>query len=140
MDKSKVVPVLKAVGIWTVIVLLGALFAMQGIMRLAPGSPWPQVFERFGYPDGFYLVVGFLELLGGILLFIPRFSSYGGLVLGVVMVGACGTHLVQGEMLQSGVTLTLALIFFLLAYGRRPARIRELQRTRKERWSKTAPI
>ena len=140
MNKSKILPLLKAVGIWTALALLGALFTMQGIFKLAPGSPWPPMFERWGYPDGFYLVVGCLELLGGILLFIPRFSSYAALLLGAVMIGACGTHLMQGETPQAGFTLTLAVIFFLLAYGRRPARIRELRRTRKERWSKTATI
>jgi len=33
-------------------VILALLFIMQGVMKLAPGSPWSQMFAGWGYPEG----------------------------------------------------------------------------------------
>lgn len=104
--------------LWVPTVLFGALMVMQGIIKLAPGSPWVAVFERFGYPDGFYLVIGVVELLGGFLLFIPRFAGYAGLMLGIVMVGAMGTHMMMSEWANAGFTTLFAAIYFALAWAR----------------------
>ena len=140
MSKSKVFLVLKTVGIWTLLVLLAALFTLQGVDKLSPNTVWRQGFERYGYPAGSHLVVGVVELAGGILLLVPLLSGYAALVLATVMIGASGTHVVFGETPPAIATLVLAVIFLLLAYGRRPARVHELRRTRKERWSGATPV
>lgn len=112
--------ILRAILLWVPTVLFGLLFVMQGVIKLAPDTPWVAVFEKFGYPDGFYLVIGVVELLGGLALFIPRTAGYAALTLGVVMVGATGTHLMMSEWVNSGFTTLFAAILFALAWARMP--------------------
>ena len=124
MNKVKTLRTLRTIGVWIPLVLLAALFLMQGLMKLAPGSPWPTMFEKWGYPSGFHLVVGALELAGGVLLLYPRFSSHGSWLLMVVMFGAAATHGTHGEWLPNAAfTLGLAAVFGLLAYLRRSVRL-----------------
>ena len=108
----------RGVAVWIPTLLLGALFVMQGLMKVIPNSPWNARFSEWGFPAGFLLLVGVAELLGGIALLIPRFASFGGLLLAAVMFGACGTHLVHGEWLNVGATLGFAAILLLLARTR----------------------
>ena len=68
--------ILKGVAIWLPTVVFGALFVMQGLTKLAPGSPWPEMFGRWGYPDGFHLLVGIVELSCGVGLFVPRIAGW----------------------------------------------------------------
>ncbi len=107
--------VLKGIGVWAPTVLLGVLFVLQGLAKFPASSQWPAMFQGWGFPPGFHLIVGAVELVGGLLLFVPRFAAYGAAALGAVMVGACMTHLVHGEMPQTGFTRVLAALFFLLA-------------------------
>ncbi len=120
MNRSKLVSILKTLGVWVPTVLFGALFVMQGIMKLQPGSPWPQMFERWGYPAGFHWLVGVLELLGGILLFVPRLAGYAAVMLGTVMLGAFLTHLVHGETIGTVTTFVIASVLVLLVRVRLP--------------------
>ena len=90
---------LKIAGIvlsWIVQVLAAAAFVAIGIGKFADPN-WARKFERWGYPDGFYLVVGLLELAGGVLLLVPKLSSYAAGLLGAVMIGALATHWLHGE-------------------------------------------
>ena len=70
--------VLKMVGtaaLWIVQILAAAAFVAIGIAKFA--SPeWARNFARWGYPDGFYLVIGALEVGGAMLLLVPKLSSY----------------------------------------------------------------
>ena len=83
----------RSLAIWFLQFLLAALFAIQGIMKLTRSPAWISRFNAWGYPDHFYLVVGLAELLGAIVLLIPRLTKFGALMLIVVMGGAAGTHL-----------------------------------------------
>ena len=58
MARSKLVKLARGVAIWVPTVLFGALFVMQGIFKLMPASPWPEMFRQWGYPAHFYLLVG----------------------------------------------------------------------------------
>ena len=115
MNRSRLVSILRFLGLWVPTVLLGALFVMQGIMKLQPGSPWPSMFERWGYPAGFHWVVGAIELLGGLLLFVPRLAGYAAVALGTVMVGAFLTHLVHTEIPGIIATFVFASVLVMLA-------------------------
>ena len=114
MNRSRFVSIFKVLGLWVPTVLLGALFVLQGIMKLQPGSPWPAMFEGWGYPAGFYFFVGVVELLAGLLLFVPRFAGYAAAVLGVVMVGAFATHLLHGEIPGIIATFVFGALFAIL--------------------------
>jgi uncharacterized membrane protein YphA (DoxX/SURF4 family) len=87
----------KIVGTWTLQVLLGAVFVVVGAAKFGD-SGWGRKFAGWGYPDGFYMVVGVLEIVGGLMVLVPRVASYGALLIMVIMVGAALTHLTHGEM------------------------------------------
>jgi uncharacterized membrane protein YphA (DoxX/SURF4 family) len=120
MTKSTWIKLGKRIAIWLPTVLLGALFIMQGLMKLSGMEAWVQRFRDFGYPEQFYLVAGVLELGGALLLLAPRTARIGAAILGLVMLAAAATHLIQGETFNVFFTLVLALIFGAIAYVRTP--------------------
>jgi putative oxidoreductase len=87
----------RIVAVWALQILVGSMFVLLGVMKFRDPS-WVRNFARWGYPDGFYMVVGVLEVVGGIAVLIPPLASYGALLLIGVMTGAALTHLVHGEM------------------------------------------
>lgn len=110
--------VLKAMRRWAPPVVFGVFFVLQGAIKLSPGSPWPSMFEAWGYPNHVYLLVGVLELLAGFALLVPRVTGYAALTLAVVMCGAGLTHAVHVEWPNAGVTAALAAALFALARAR----------------------
>ena len=81
------------------------------------------MFRAWGYPDGFYLVIGAVEVVAGIGLLIPRVASYCAMVLAIVMVGASATHVVHGD--RNGVgELVFAALLALIAVIRWRHRLR----------------
>ncbi len=121
-----------AVVAWILQILLGALFILSGVPKLMSDPGVVKMFGDFGYPDGFHLLVGAAEILGGVLLFIPPVAAWGAALLGMVMVGACVTHLKEGEFARAAVTLVLFGLLFLIGMLRggvlrrpRPRRKRE---------------
>jgi putative oxidoreductase len=110
--------VLKGLAVWVPTVVFGLFFVMQGVMKLQPASPWEGRFAEWGFPAWFLIVVGVMELAGGIGLFVPRVSAYAALTLAVTMVGALGTHVVHAEWINVGATFVFTLIFLALARAR----------------------
>ena len=111
------------IGLWALQVLLGALFIMVGTGKF--GDPnWERRFARWGYPDGFYMVIGVLEALGGLLLFVPRLTSYAAGMLGIIMIGASLTHFVHGESARVLPPLTFLALLATVGVARRRAAAR----------------
>jgi uncharacterized membrane protein YphA (DoxX/SURF4 family) len=91
--------------------LLALAFLAAGGSKLAGAAPHPAQFEGWGYPIWFMYVTGLVELSGAILVAIPRTRLYGALALAATMLGAIGTHVVNGEfgaLIAPIVLLTLA--------------------------------
>ena len=87
-------------GTWILTLLLAVLIAGPGWQKFT--SPvWQRMFRTWGYPEGFYLVIGAVEVIGGIGLLIPRVASYSAIVLAIVMIGAAATQILRGG--RSGV-------------------------------------
>jgi|SRR5262245_38843301 len=84
------------VAVWGVQILAAAAFVAIGLAKFGDPS-WAHKFTRWGYPDGFYMVIGALEALGGLLLLVPRLTSYGATLLGAIMIGAAATHALHDE-------------------------------------------
>ena len=120
MASQKLVRAMKGIGIWLPTVLLGLLFVMQGVMKLSGMPAWIERFRGYGYPDDFVFVVGAVELLGGLMLFVPRLARFGSAALGVVMLGAAVTHLLQAEIGNAIFTFILALVFGAITRVRTP--------------------
>lgn len=110
-------------------VLLGLLFIMSAsvvLFGLAPtpeipeGSPVAAFFAAFG-PTGYMTFIKVLELIGGILVAIPRTRNLGLLVLGPIIVNILAFHLfVARDGILSAMLLGMsALALFLLWSERR---------------------
>jgi putative oxidoreductase len=103
-------------GTWLLTILLAVLMVGPGSQKFT-GNTWQRMFRQWGYPDGFYLVIGAIEVVAGLGLLIPRTASYSAMVLAVVMIGASATHIIHGD--RNGVgELVFAALLLLLAYIR----------------------
>ena len=77
--------------LWLLQILTAVGFVLIGVGKFAaPG--WQRNFARWGYPDGFYMVIGVLEAAGGLAMLVPRLTAYASAMLGVIMIGAAATH------------------------------------------------
>ena len=113
---------LKIGGTWLLTIALAILMAGPGTSKFTSDT-WERMFRRWGYPDGFYLVIGAVEVIGGLGLLIPRFASYSAIVLAVVMVGASATQVLRGG--RNGVgEIVFALLLGVIAWLRWRDRLR----------------
>jgi putative oxidoreductase len=105
----------KVGGKWVLTILLAVLMAGPGSQKFTSNT-WERMFRQWGYPDGFYLVIGAVEVIGGLLLLIPRTASYSAIMLAVVMIGAAATQILRGgrngvgELVFAGLLIVLAII------------------------------
>jgi uncharacterized membrane protein YphA (DoxX/SURF4 family) len=77
-------------------VSLATLFLAVGATKFrSPG--WETRFAAWGYPPWTLAAVAALEILGAVLLLVPRTRRWGCLTLLIVMAGAAVTHVVNGE-------------------------------------------
>lgn len=99
---------------------LGFLFS--GGMKLIAHEMQVQNFENFGYPMWFMYLIGGLEVLAAVLIFLPPTRLWGALLIIVIMIGAIGTHLWHEEWVEvvyPGIPLVLAAF---VAWQRRPGK------------------
>lgn len=107
---------LRIVGSWLLQALLGVGFVTIGVAKFADPA-WVRNFERWGYPPGFHLVTGVLEIAGALALFVPRTASYGAIALSLVMVAASVTHASAGQPWTRPLPhLTLLMVLALLRW------------------------
>jgi putative oxidoreductase len=98
-------------GKWLLAVLLAVLMVGPGSQKFT--SPvWERMFRTWGFPDGFYLVIGAVEVVAGIGLLIPKLTSASALLLAVVMAGAAATQILRGGRNGMG-----EIVFMLLLLG-----------------------
>lgn len=119
--------------VWSIVDLrwnLGGVMRVQGLMRAVSvalsvvfllsggaklfGLPFElAAFERWGYPVWLMYLTGVLECLGGIGLWVRRWSGRAALGLSGLMVGAVLTHVRHAEwgmMVLAGVMCGLLLL------------------------------
>lgn len=111
-------------------ILLGLLFIMSSVVvlfNLVPTPPMPEgtpmaMFMRAFGPTGYMTFVKVLELVGGILVAIPRTRNLGLLVLGPIIVNIVAFHLfvTKGVGLTSPMLIVIVLLaLYLLWVGRK---------------------
>lgn len=105
--------------------LLGLIFIVFGLnffMGFLPeqpnppeGSP-PALFFGALIPTGYFALVKSLEILGGILVAIPKTRNFGLLVLGPIIINILAFHvfLIKGAGFADSVTLTVVLLISIL--------------------------
>ena len=101
-------------GTWLLQLLLAVVMAGPGSQKFTSPT-WERMFRTWGYPDGFYLVIGAVEVAGGIGLLIPKLASYSAMVLAVVMAGAAATQIFRGGRNGVGEIVFMSLLLVLAA-------------------------
>jgi putative oxidoreductase len=111
--------------------LLGLLFLVFGLnfflkfIPMPPGPPEgspPALFMAALYPTGYLAFVKVFEILGGILVAIPKTRNIGLLVLGPVIVNILAFHvfLANGAGLADPVVILITVLpLFLIWSGRK---------------------
>ena len=111
-------------------VVLGLLFILSGavvLFKLAPMPKLPEgspaaLFMNAMLPTGYMNFVKVLEILGGVLVAIPRTRNWGLLVLGPILVNILAYNIfITGgaELLNPMLLMIVALALYLLWVGRR---------------------
>ena len=77
--------------------VLAIVFIMAGLTKLIGQQQAVEGFHHFGYSDEFRLVIGALEVIGGIGILSPRWGVWACGLLAGIMVGAAVTLLRVGE-------------------------------------------
>jgi putative oxidoreductase len=109
--------------LWLLQILMAVAFVLIGVVKFADPS-WARNFARWGYPEGFYMVIGVLEAAGGLALLVPRLTSYTAAMLGVIMIAASLTHWLHGEMARVTPPLMYLAVLVIVGVGRWRSAIR----------------
>jgi uncharacterized membrane protein YphA (DoxX/SURF4 family) len=106
------------IALWVVQVGLTLMFVMAGGSKLGGAAAMVGLFDAIGIGQWFRYLTGTLELVGAVLLVLPRANGLGAALLVPVMLGAITTHLlVLHNSPAMPVALLLGLVF--VAWGRR---------------------
>jgi hypothetical protein len=78
---------------------------------------WLAAFPRWGYSDGFRMLIGVLEIAGGILMAFPPTVLYAAILIDAIMIGAVGTLVLNHEKLFP--PLFWLIVVSIAGYARR---------------------
>ena len=116
---------LQKIGLWLLQIVLALPFLPAGMAKVTSNPGFVRMFEKLGYPNGFYFVVGVVELAGAVGLLIPPVTPYAAAALMCVMAGATVTHLTVHETSNAIFTSVLFVLLGLAGWVRRPALLRK---------------
>lgn len=112
------------IALWSIQVLLAALFAFAGGMKLI--TPIEEMTKQIAMPGWFLRFIGGAELLGAIGLVFPwLLGIYPALTplaaagLTIIMIGAIVVTLLTGDVVTALMPLVTGLLLAFVAYGRR---------------------
>ncbi len=99
-------------------VLLGLAFLTIGVANLTGSLHSVQTFAAFGWGQWFRYLTGILDLTGALLVFVPRWTCYGALLLTCTVGLAAVLSLTRPRDLWPALSLTL--LAAMLAWLTRP--------------------
>jgi putative oxidoreductase len=106
---------------WVLRVCVAVLFGSVGYEKLfpAPGSYWVTLFAEIGFGEWFMYFTGGMQVLGAILVLIPRTAVVGAALVGMTMVGAIFCHLVLLDTGIGGAVFPAGFLGLVIAAARR---------------------
>ena len=107
--------------LWIISLFLAWVFLRQGYAKFSDTSGWARAFRIWHYPDWFRMLIGGIEVLGAVLVLVPRVATIGAVMIVCVMLGAMGTHLWFGparHVTSEILPLTLATVIAFMRYRR----------------------
>jgi putative oxidoreductase len=125
-SKGKIVNVV----LWVLQIAGAGMFLMVGFLKLSGNPQLVGLFEAIGLGQWLRYLTGTLEVVGAILLLIPRTSGLGALMLAGVMICAVVTHvfIVGGSPLGA---IILLVVTGVVAWGRRQRTMNLLTESRQ---------
>lgn len=121
---KKYLPII-AGGVLGLLFVMSAVVVLFNLVKMPPppeGTPAAMFFGAFG-PTGYMTFVKAFELLGGVLVMIPRLRNLGLLVLGPIIVNILAFHIFIGggfkDLLNPMLLIIIALALYLLWAGRK---------------------
>lgn len=120
----KVIPIIAGILLGLPFVLLGGAVLLNWIPvpKIPEGTPQAHFLAAFG-PTGYMTFIKVLEVLGGLLVAIPRTRNLGLLVLGPILVNILAYHVfvMNGEGLFSGMIIFIVVLALYLLWVERKA-------------------
>ena len=127
-QSSRAVRIAKTTAIWLVSIVSALMMILAGSGKIT-GGVWTEIFDGWGYPGWFRVLVGVAQVGGGLLLFIPRVAAYGAAILLIVMLGALGTEIILTPQFGPRNPIILVGVFALLLVVRRRQAVGPLGQT-----------
>jgi uncharacterized membrane protein YphA (DoxX/SURF4 family) len=110
---------IRTAGLWTLQVLLAAVYAFSAFGKLTADAQNVAGFEAMGLGTTGMYIIGALELAGAIAMFVPRLTGLAALCFVALMIGAViATALVGGGALVA-IPATVGVVAAVVAWGRR---------------------
>ena len=110
--------------LWTIQVLLAALFLLAGGMKLV--SPIAALTQQVALPGPFLRFIGVAEVLGAVGLILPgllriqrQLTPIAAAGLVIIMIGATVVTALPGSLAPALVPLVVGLLAALVVYGRK---------------------
>ena len=118
--------------LWTLQVLLAAVFAFAAYGKLTADAQDVAVFEALNLGTTGMYIVGALELAGAIAMFVPRLTGLAALCIVALMVGAAATltWVIGGGALVA-IPTTVGVLAAVVAWGRRDSTRRLVAQLRR---------
>jgi len=104
--------------LWVLQIGAAGMFLMVGYLKLSGDPQLVGLFKAIGIGQWFRYLTGTLEVVGAILLLIPRTSGLAALMLAGIMICAVVTHVFVVGGSPLGATILL-VVTGLVAWGRR---------------------
>ena len=122
LSKGSSVEILRK-GLWVGLWLLTAFETLSmvaiGAAKFTRAAEWAGLFEGWGYGAWFAMVIGAVEVAGGLTILVPRLASYAAGALGLVMLGALYTTTTKpNELGWTGAAIHLVVLAVILVARR----------------------
>ena len=106
-------------GLWTLQVLLAAVYAFSAFGKLTAEAQNVAGFEAMGLGNTGMYVIGALELAGAIAMFVPRLTGLAALCFVALMTGAVILTAMTGGGALVAIPATVGVLAAVVAWGRR---------------------
>ena len=118
---ESVQPKWQVYGVYVLCALLTVGVGFSGVQKLMGAETWLEQFTNFGYPIWFMYLIGVLQTVGAIGLWIPKTRLLSAALYVVIMLGAAASNLMVGNVGFVVPNLVLILIAALVAWMSRNA-------------------
>ena len=112
-------PFLRAMPVllWIMAAVIAYDFLLQGWRKFDPNGWWAPAFKKWGYPIWFMMLIGVIEVMGALLLLIPKVRHLGAVMLIIVLIGALITRCIHGVSLEEILFFVNTIVILCLMVG-----------------------